>query len=841
MSPHMDEPPSSPPSAEADPAAAIAYYKAQYEMLESELADFRESSHELEAELEKDLVAMEKRERQLEKKCEELGDKSKEWQKKYVEAKNESGTVQAQLQKEITTLREQNRVLSHKLRDIEVTNDDFERQARHTNSSLEDLENKYNVAIERAVMMEEEIRIGEQERETLRIETQRLRDDLSDLKIEAEVLQEKLKRAESRQLPMRTGNIIGTGTIYPKTNTAPSSPYAYLDSPASNVSSPFISTPDSSSLRRHASVAVTRSTPPSPPISDRSATTSNSTATAATAPVKSFKTPQPRSKIRAPSADHSITPKSSSITPKLMNPRSTNNVKNSVTPKPSRMISEFRQSRGSWLPPPANKPSRQRESGVGAAPAPGARVRGAAAPNAQPERKMPNSNSLVHIRAITAQMQRLEQRVQSARSKLPAPSTTATTPTASSNVSLNGSPRAGSVAGDGNYLARSVTVRSRKRTTGSVVSTSTAHTKNSDETPSQSRHVSRMSSSTIGHGMGGGVSRLSFGPRDAVPPTPSLTSGHTGIGSHDDNSRPSSRASISQASVLSGGNGGFAKPERPASCVGERPSSRRGAERPSSRSTNERPPSRTSLGGARTPHSMYSQSSASELRRPRSSFGQHNSFASSIGPGYVSSHAPPHSLYGEVRAAGGGGGHGYSQSVSAIAVDFDDLDLNGTPTQPNRAPTPSGRRSSTSHTSQSSSNLGTIKSGLPMPGHRRTSHSTATNPDFSSSIGPGAGAGNRTSGTPQPRRMERKMSGAVSSSLLGLRNESRAGIAERKREKMMGSPGSTPGKPMGGGSPGALGRMGPPLPMPSISQGKLKSFGSLSNNQSPNSGIGETY
>ena len=47
-----------------------------------------------------------------------------------------------------------------KLRDIEVANDDFERQARNTTSSLEDVESKYNVAIERAVMMEEEIKIG---------------------------------------------------------------------------------------------------------------------------------------------------------------------------------------------------------------------------------------------------------------------------------------------------------------------------------------------------------------------------------------------------------------------------------------------------------------------------------------------------------------------------------------------------------------------------------------------------------------------------------------------------------------------------------------------------------
>ena len=99
-----------------------------------------------------------------------------------------------------------------KLRDIEVANDDFERQARNTTSSLEDVESKYNVAIERAVMMEEEIKIGEQEREGLRIEAQRLRDELGDLKIEAEILQDKLKRHESRQLPILSTDITAPNT-----------------------------------------------------------------------------------------------------------------------------------------------------------------------------------------------------------------------------------------------------------------------------------------------------------------------------------------------------------------------------------------------------------------------------------------------------------------------------------------------------------------------------------------------------------------------------------------------------------------------------------------------------
>lgn len=57
----------------------LAFYKTQYEQLESELADFQASSRELEAELEKDVEEAEKRERQLREKNEALGYEVDEW------------------------------------------------------------------------------------------------------------------------------------------------------------------------------------------------------------------------------------------------------------------------------------------------------------------------------------------------------------------------------------------------------------------------------------------------------------------------------------------------------------------------------------------------------------------------------------------------------------------------------------------------------------------------------------------------------------------------------------------------------------------------------------------
>lgn len=411
-----------------------------------------------------------------------------------------------------------------------MVNDDFERQARHTSSSLEDLESKFNVGIERAVMMEEEIKIGEQEREGLRIETQRLRDELGDLKIEADILQDKLKRQqenkENRHLPILSAGI-----------TAPNTPsFAREHSPDSIGSSSLMNTPlDTKSVSTNDTISETP-TPPSPPISDRSSKA-----------VKPFLTPlNSQSRIRTPSGDLS------------------------TTPKPTRYGSTkaLRSSRG---PSVAPVPKRSTPSINSTS----SRVR-----TSLTTRGLPNSASLTHIRSLTTQIQRLEQRVQSARSKLPAPV----------NTPPRASPRSMSVTGV-SYMPASVTIRSRKRTGGSTIS-GTSSTGVTDDTPNQAtKQVSRISTS--------GISRLSFGPVA------------TRAGSHgeSDSSQPSS-----------GANATFARPERSVS-----------------RSEAARPASRTSMSGtrARTPIGHYSQSTVAESRRPRSSVG--GSVTSSHGHGHSQS------------------------------------------------------------------------------------------------------------------------------------------------------------------------------------------------------------
>ena len=122
---------STPPGPGASQEDSLQYYKKQYEILESELADFQSSSKELEAELERDIEQSEKRERQLKEKATNSQYEVDEWKAKYKQAKSEASSAQNTLQKETTELRDTNRALQLRLRDIEVANDDFGAQAEN--------------------------------------------------------------------------------------------------------------------------------------------------------------------------------------------------------------------------------------------------------------------------------------------------------------------------------------------------------------------------------------------------------------------------------------------------------------------------------------------------------------------------------------------------------------------------------------------------------------------------------------------------------------------------------------------------------------------------------------
>ncbi|KAI7289660.1 hypothetical protein KC352_g3606 [Hortaea werneckii] len=413
----------------------LDYYKKQYEQLETDLADFQSSSKDLEEQLERDIETAERNEHKLKEQVEKLNYEVEEWKQKHKQAKTEANSAQNALQKEVTALREGKRQLELRLRDIEVVNDDYERQARNTESSLEDMESKYNVTIERGVMLEEEVKVGEKEREELRIEAQRLRDELGELKVENEITQEKLRKADrviEKLRQRKPSPPLAVKELKPSQQRA-RSPTA---SEASGVTpaSPTASTPPPKS-----DSMTEASTPPSPPLSDAPAHAHG---------VKSEGKPTLLHRLRgsAQTPDLSATPKpyfpSSSAasrhapTPAVRKPtrhtRAPSSVTISSTGTQSATSDPYRSST-SMRPPPSttrnrltsNRPSTgSTTSSTPTAAGGGAESTTSSTPGGNggsSSTALPRSDSLHQIKALRGRMQKIEERVHSARSKLPAP------------------------------------------------------------------------------------------------------------------------------------------------------------------------------------------------------------------------------------------------------------------------------------------------------------------------------------------------------------------------------------------------------------------------------------
>lgn len=351
--------------------------------------------------------------------------------------------------------------MQFKLRDIEVANDDYERQARNTTSSLEDLESKYNVAIERGVLLDEEIRNGEQEREALRIEAQRLRDELSDLKIEADIVNEKLRKAEDEVNRRRKPAFLDP--------TASTSQYADGPdhSPGTTASSPTVATPPAKSVSSATSDAVT---PPSPTASESSVS------------------------VRKPGTEGGFTRTRMPISNTAPRPGYARHTRTPSIPY---------NANGFATPSMSSRPSISRLSAS--------------------QSGIPRSGSLYQIRGLIGKMQKLEERVHSARSRLPAP---VDTPTGTS-------PRTPSAAGQAS-IPSSVTVRKSSRKRSSVSSS----IRDADGTPSSLIPQSRQS---FGRPTGDSrpSSRTSLSSRSSIGPA-SYTSGIP-------QPRPESRQSLGRA------------------------------------------------------------------------------------------------------------------------------------------------------------------------------------------------------------------------------------------------------------------------------------------------------
>ncbi|KAF0479042.1 ER to Golgi transport-related protein [Gigaspora margarita] len=172
----------------------LAYYKNRVTELEetlnqtqAELDEVQTSARDFEEELLKELEQSEKTHKELRSKNESLKIEVDEWKQKFYQAKSECNVTATQLQREIDTLQSLKDKFIVKTRELELDNDDLERTERAAKSSLQDLENKYNKAIERNAILENEIEGKNQ----LIVQVQRLKDELRDVNIELAIMKNK--------------------------------------------------------------------------------------------------------------------------------------------------------------------------------------------------------------------------------------------------------------------------------------------------------------------------------------------------------------------------------------------------------------------------------------------------------------------------------------------------------------------------------------------------------------------------------------------------------------------------------------------------------------------------
>lgn len=95
-------------------------------------------------------------------------------QSKFVQLQTMHNTTTTSLQRELDTLRQEHQQLKIQMRDLEMGNDDLERNERAVSSSLADIESKYSKALEEKILLEHELL----DKANLEEQCQRLRDEI---------------------------------------------------------------------------------------------------------------------------------------------------------------------------------------------------------------------------------------------------------------------------------------------------------------------------------------------------------------------------------------------------------------------------------------------------------------------------------------------------------------------------------------------------------------------------------------------------------------------------------------------------------------------------------------
>ncbi|KAF9905215.1 NADH:ubiquinone oxidoreductase [Linnemannia zychae] len=175
----------------ASAADEIEYYKnlarkAEDELHEtrSMLEDFQLSSRELEEELEKEIDSTERRYNEIRIRNEAMKQEVEDWKEKYHQAVKESNANINQLSRQLEILKQQLADFIKTRRELEQENDQLEKTERAATWSMQEITTKYDAAVERMAILENEVST----KASLSEEVQRLKDELRDANVELEIM-----------------------------------------------------------------------------------------------------------------------------------------------------------------------------------------------------------------------------------------------------------------------------------------------------------------------------------------------------------------------------------------------------------------------------------------------------------------------------------------------------------------------------------------------------------------------------------------------------------------------------------------------------------------------------
>ncbi|XP_061892378.1 nuclear distribution protein nudE-like 1-B isoform X1 [Entelurus aequoreus] len=196
---------------------ALKYKKSCHDAQE-ELQEFQEGSRELEAELEAQLGQAEHRLRDLQTENERLKNDVDNLKEKLEQQYTQNYKQISVLEDDLGQTRSIKEQLHKYVRELEQANDDLERAKRATIVSLEDFEGRLNQAIERNAFLESEL----DEKESLLVSVQRLKDEARDLRQELAVRERTTDRMSAPSSP--TLDIDKTDSAIQASLSLPSTP-----------------------------------------------------------------------------------------------------------------------------------------------------------------------------------------------------------------------------------------------------------------------------------------------------------------------------------------------------------------------------------------------------------------------------------------------------------------------------------------------------------------------------------------------------------------------------------------------------------------------------------------